>query len=75
MYELASDFSKRGMAAYSEFQDNEFEQQKLGYKAVKHQSFVGTGYFDALAEMIVGEGFSTGALKDSTEAKQFRTAA
>ncbi len=72
MYELADDFSRRGMIAYSEFQDNEFEVQKLGYKAVKHQSFVGTGYFDALAEIIIGEGFSTGALKDSTEEKQFR---
>jgi isocitrate lyase len=75
MYELARDFSNNGMSAYSEFQDREFELQKAGYKAVKHQSFVGTGYFDALAEMIVGEGFSTGALKDSTEEKQFRTAA
>ncbi|HYA42958.1 MAG TPA: isocitrate lyase [Syntrophobacteraceae bacterium] len=75
MYELARDFSKRGMSAYSEFQDREFESQKVGYKAVKHQSFVGTGYFDALAEMIIGEGFSTNALKDSTEEKQFRTAA
>jgi isocitrate lyase len=75
MYELARDFTRRGMSAYSEFQDNEFEMEKLGYKAVKHQSFVGTGYFDTLAEVISGEGFSTGALKGSTEEKQFRTAA
>jgi isocitrate lyase len=75
MYELARDFSKRGMEAYSEFQDREFESQKDGYRAVKHQSFVGAGYFDALAETIVGEGFSTSALKDSTEERQFRTAA
>jgi isocitrate lyase len=75
MYHLARDFSNRGMIAYSQFQDNEFELEKLGYKAVKHQSFVGTGYFDALAEAISGEGFSTGALKGSTEEEQFRAAA
>ena len=75
MYELARDFSEKGVSAYSRFQDNEFEWEKAGYRAVKHQSFVGAGYFDALAQAIIGEGFSTGALKGSTEEKQFRTAA
>ena len=72
MYELARDFREKGMSAYSHFQDNEFESEKFGYKAVKHQSFVGTGYFDAVAQAISGEEFSTGALKGSTEEKQFR---
>ena len=72
MYELARDFREKGMSAYSHFQDNEFESEKSGYKAVKHQSFVGTGYFDAVAQAISGEEFSTGALKGSTEEKQFR---
>jgi isocitrate lyase len=75
MFELARDFNHRGMIAYSEFQDNEFDWEKKGYKAVKHQSFVGTGYFDAVAEAIHGDEFTTHALKDSTEEKQFRTAA
>jgi isocitrate lyase len=74
MYELARDFNKRGMIAYSQFQDNEFEREKLGYKAIKHQSFVGAGYFDAVAQAVSGEGFSTSALKGSTEEKQFRPA-
>ncbi len=74
MYELARDFREKGMSAYSHFQDNEFELEKLGYKAVKHQSFVGTGYFDAVAQAISGEEFSTGALKGSTEEKQFHRA-
>jgi isocitrate lyase len=72
MYELARDFREKGMSAYSHFQDNEFELEKFGYKAVKHQAFVGTGYFDAVAQAISGEDFSTGALKGSTEEKQFR---
>ena len=75
MYELARDFREKGMSAYSHFQDNEFELEKFGYKAVKHQSFVGTGYFDAVAQAISGEEFSTGALKGSTEEKQFRQTA
>ncbi len=72
MYELARDFREKGMSAYSHFQDNEFEMEKFGYKAVKHQAFVGTGYFDAVAQAISGDEFSTGALKGSTEEKQFR---
>ena len=75
MYELARDFGEKGMIAYSQFQDNEFEWEKLGYKAVKHQSFVGAGYFDAVAQAISGNELSTSALKGSTEEEQFRTAA
>ncbi|MEL6528301.1 MAG: isocitrate lyase, partial [Chloroflexota bacterium] len=41
MFELARDYAKRDMAAYSELQDREFELERTaGYKAVKHQSFV-----------------------------------
>ncbi|MDR3567613.1 MAG: isocitrate lyase [Syntrophobacteraceae bacterium] len=72
MYTLAREFNDKGMVAYSEFQDNEFELEKLGYNAVKHQSFVGAGYFDAVAQTVVGEGFSTGAMEGSTEEKQFQ---
>ena len=75
MYELARDFGAKGMIAYSQFQDNEFEWEKLGYKAVRHQSFVGAGYFDAVAQAISGDELSTSALKGSTEEEQFRTAA
>ncbi len=74
MYKMARQFNEKGMAAYSEFQDQEFEWEKLGYKAVKHQAFVGAGYFDEVARTVVGEGFSTGALEGSTEQKQFERA-
>jgi len=43
----------------------------VGYAAVKHQSFVGTGYFDLLAQKVVDEACSTTALAGSTEAEQF----
>jgi isocitrate lyase len=75
MYELARNFGEKGMSAYSDFQNSEFEWEKLGYKGVKHQTFVGTGYFDAVARTISGKEFSTAALKGSTEEEQFRPAA
>ena len=39
--------------------------------AMTHQRFVGTSYFDVVAQKIVGDGLSTGALSGSTEEKQF----
>lgn len=75
MYELASAFAREGMSAYSRLQQEEFNLEKQGYKAVKHQAFVGTGYFDRVAQTINGEELSTAALKGSTEEQQFETAA
>jgi isocitrate lyase len=72
MFELARGYRERGMSAYATLQDREFELQKsAGYGAVKHQGFVGTGYFDEIAKTIADGQLSTAALKDSTEAQQF----
>jgi len=38
---------------------------------VKHQRFVGTGYFDAVTQVIAGGTSSVTALAGSTEAEQF----
>ena len=38
---------------------------------MKHQRFVGTGYFDAVAQVIAGGSSSTLALEGSTEQSQF----
>ena len=75
MFELARGFVESGMSAYSKLQEAEFELEKEGYQAVKHQAFVGTGYFDLIAQTINGESFSTAALKGSTEEAQFKSAA
>ncbi len=72
MFDLASGYRDRGMAAYSELQQAEFDAEKHGYTATRHQREVGTGYFDAVAEAISGGKSSTTALKDSTEAAQFK---
>jgi isocitrate lyase len=72
MFELALQYKDRGMAAYSELQQREFDLEKQhGYDAVKHQRFVGTGYFDDVAQTIAGGLSSTTALDGSTEAEQF----
>ena len=60
------------MTAYSRLQEKEFRSEaQFGYEAVKHQRFVGTGYFDQLQQIISGGLASTMALKESTEAEQF----
>jgi isocitrate lyase len=72
MFELAHAYTTEGMLAYSRLQEHEFElEQKYGYQAVKHQSFVGAGYFDEIQMAVTGEGVSTMALKGSTEEEQF----
>lgn len=72
MFELARDYRERGMAAYSRLQEVEFAAEaECGYRAVKHQAFVGTGYFDAVALTVAGGKASTTALTGSTEEEQF----
>jgi isocitrate lyase len=71
MFELSKAYKERGMAGYSELQEREFALQKVGFKAVKHQSFVGTTYFDAVQNTVTMGSSSTVAMKDSTEVAQF----
>jgi len=72
MYELALGYRDEAMTAYARLQDREFALQKSdGYAAVKHQSLVGPGSFDAVAGVISHGETSTAALKDSTEEHQF----
>ncbi|MBO0959291.1 isocitrate lyase [Neobacillus sp. MM2021_6] len=71
MFELARGYKERGMAAYSELQQAEFESEQYGYTATRHQREVGTGYFDQVSMVITGGTSSTTALKGSTEEEQF----
>ncbi len=70
-FQLSSDYNVRGMAAYSALQQDEFAAEKNGYTATKHQHEVGTGYFDAISEIVSQGKSSTTALKGSTEEDQF----
>ena len=71
MFELASGYRDRGMAAYAELQRAEFASEAAGYSATRHQREVGTGYFDLVAQTLAGGASSTVALAESTEADQF----
>ena len=72
MFDLARQYKTHGMTAYSQLQDAEFESERVHhYSAVKHQRFVGTGYFDAVQNVISSGTASTTALAGSTEAEQF----
>src|ERR1700727_2676610 len=72
MYELARNYKVHGMTAYCALQDQEFASEKeSGYEAVKHQRFVGTGYFDSVQQAITSGTASTTALAGSTETAQF----
>lgn len=72
MFTLARQYKDSGMSAYAAFQATEFEdERKFGYRGTTHQRFVGTGYFDQVAEKIAAGSLSTKALHGSTEEQQF----
>ncbi|MCW5908657.1 MAG: isocitrate lyase [Chitinophagales bacterium] len=71
MFELSKNYVERGMAGFSQMQQREFAMEKDGFKAIKHQAFVGTGYFDAVQNVVQQGQSSTTALAGSTEAEQF----
>jgi isocitrate lyase len=71
MFELAHGYAREGMTAYSRLQEKEFKSAEKGYTAIRHQRFVGTGYFDEIAQTIASGLSSTTALEGSTENEQF----
>lgn len=74
MFELAHGYARGGMSAFVQLQQREFEMEKeMGFKAIKHQKFVGTGYFDLVQNTVQGGQASTVALKGSTEEAQFHS--
>lgn len=75
MFELAHGYARRQMSAFVELQQKEFAAADLGFTAVKHQREVGTGYFDAVTQVIEGGQSSTTALTGSTEEAQFEESA
>jgi len=71
IFDLAKKYKQHGMAAYSRLQQQEFDIEKEGYTATKHQREVGTSYFDAVSNTISSGKSATTAMKDSTETDQF----
>lgn len=72
MFELARAYRDEGMAAYARLQNREFQLEKAeGYGAIRHQRFVGAGYFDEVQMTITAGTSQTTALRGSTEQSQF----
>ncbi len=71
MFNLSRAYKQDGMFAYSKLQQQEFADEQHGFRAVKHQSFVGAGYFDAVQNTIMHGLSSTTAMEGSTEEAQF----
>ena len=71
MFDLSRAYKAEGMYAYSQMQEREFADEQFGFRAARHQSFVGAGYFDAVQNTIMHGLSSTSALEGSTEEEQF----
>ncbi|MCB9299332.1 MAG: isocitrate lyase [Lewinellaceae bacterium] len=71
MFEISKAYKARGMAGYSQLQEREFALQSAGFAAVKHQTFVGTQYFDYVQNTVQQGHSSTVAMAGSTEEEQF----
>ena len=71
MFTLSKNYLEKGMLAYSNMQEKEFESEKDGFRSTKHQGFVGTGYFDTIQITIMQGKTDTVAMKGSTEEEQF----
>jgi isocitrate lyase len=71
MFDLARGYAERGMSAYVELQQHEFELEAVGYTATRHQHEVGATYFDRITQTVSGGTASTLAMHGSTEEAQF----
>ena len=71
MFTLSKNYLESGMLAYSNMQQEEFANEKHGFRSAKHQGFVGTGYFDKVQNTISQGKSATVAMKGSTEEEQF----
>lgn len=69
VFDFADQYRQKGMLAFSELQEREFQAAERGFTTVKHQQEVGVGYFDTITTALGSH--STAALKDSTETQQF----
>jgi len=74
MFELARGYAEQHMSAYVALQQHEFELEREGYTATRHQREVGASYFDRIAQTVSGGTASTLAMQGSTEEEQFHAA-
>jgi isocitrate/methylisocitrate lyase len=57
MFQLSRGYKADGMLAFSQLQQEEVADEAHGFRAARHQSFVGAGYFDAVQNtLLAGQG-------------------
>jgi isocitrate lyase len=53
MFDLARNYKESGIAAYARLQEEELRNgEQNGYEGAKHQRFVGSGYFEAVQQIV-----------------------
>jgi isocitrate lyase len=53
MFDLARDYRETGLTAYARLLESEYDlAESHGYEAIRHQRFMGTGYFDDISQTI-----------------------
>jgi isocitrate lyase len=68
MFTLAKEYAAEGMLAYAKLQEQEFQSAKAHrFPAIKHQRFVGNGYFDDVMNTVLRGLSATGAATESGE--------
>ena len=77
MFDLARGYREGGMTAYCKLQDQEFASERdYGYLGVKNQRFTGTGYFDAVQQVVVsGAAIPSSAIPAETALPEPKTGA
>jgi len=64
-FDLARSYKEKGVAAYCHLQDQELaSESEHGYPGVKQQRLVGTGYFDAVQQVITSGAAVPSAISD-----------
>ncbi len=71
MFQLSRGYKADGMAAFTELQQQEYADEADGFRAAKHQSFVGAGYFDAVQNTILAGQSTVAAQREIKGGKQF----
>jgi isocitrate lyase len=70
MFTLAKEYVSDGMMAYARLQEQEFQSAKAHrFPAIKHQRFVGNGYFDDVMNTVLRGLSASGAAESAGEAE------
>jgi isocitrate lyase len=74
MFALARGFQQSGLPAYCSLQEEEFRnEEQHGYQGVNHQRFVGSGYFDAVQQIVTATAAPAAAVEGATESPAEKT--